>query len=473
MRPILAAFALAAAAAACRGEDAEELEYQRRWKSAASSVARLQRFAARWCADNGLEGAATNEWEASLELEPDNEDARKALGFRRVKGEWTRDEGFALERENRGEPKAVEEALDTYRKKRAGIVTAAERELVPLAKWAADRGFKERARRLWGLVRTFDPDNADACEAVGWKKAGARWFPPDEAAQRTAALALLENGDGGKASKQASKLTEPMEAKFERRRSGHFTFEGRATQDQLAEWLRGAEAARSILFELLAPDEGTKAGSATGVFLTSQAEHVKFLEKCTPLSEDERHTHESLGGWASAGPDIAWEIWTRGELPEYHREAAIHISVHLLFQHTWSLAKPPAWLNEGLALWFTDRLTGSALARCTDLKGNTMGDDRSPSTAGWRARLRARLREATAPRLRAVFRSHADDLDLDRMIVAWSFVSWLATQPEAFRKFVRSLSGGEEPVDALFEALGVDSYEVLQSRWEAWARENI
>ncbi|MEK7468231.1 MAG: hypothetical protein AAB074_12525 [Planctomycetota bacterium] len=463
---------LAAPPLATQAEDAQEAEYQRRWKAAANSVARQQRFAARWCADNGLEGAATNEWEESLLLEPDSEDARKALGFARKKGEWVRDEDFAVERENRGDTKEIGEALDTYRKKRLGIVSAAERDLVPLALWTTEKGFKERAKRLWTLVRLFDPGNADACEAIGWKEAGGRWYPEAEAASRKAALDLLESGDGGKAVKEASEVTAPMEAKFERRRSAHFTFEGRATQEQLAKWLRGAEATRTLMFELLAPDEQLRPAGMTGVFLTSNAEHARFLEKCTPMSEDERETYKSLGGWTTFTPSIVFELWTKGEFPEYHREASIHIAAHMLFQGTWGIAKPAPWLSEGFALWFTDRLTGSALARCTDLMGNTIGDDRSPSTAGWRARLRARLREASAPSLRSVFRAHADDLDLDKNIVSWSFVSFLASQPELFRQFVKRVAGKEDETDALFETLGAKDYDAIQAKWEAWVRDN-
>ena len=272
--------------------------------------------------------------------------------------------------------------------------------------------------------------------------------------------------------KEASEVTAAMEAKFERRRSAHFTFEGRATQDQLARWLRGAEATRTILFDVLAPDEQKRPAGVTGVFLTSNGEHVRFLEKCTPMSEDERETYRRLGGWTSFSPAIVFELWTKGEFPEYHREAAIHITAHMLFQGTWGIAKPAPWLSEGFALWFTDRLTGTALARCTDLMGNTIGEDRSPSTAGWRARLRTRLREASAPSLKSVFHAHADDLNLDKNIVSWSFVSWLATQPDLFRKFVALVAGGGDEVDALFEVFDAKDYDALQSRWEAWVREN-
>ena len=157
-----------------RAEDAEEAEYQKRWKSGANAVARLQRFAAKWCAENGLEGAATNEWEESLLLEPDNEDARKALGFTRKKGEWLRSEDFVPERENRGERKAVETALDTYRKKRTGIVAAAARDLVPLAHWAEDVGYRERAKRSGPSCASSTPTTPTPVKrSAGKRPAGA------------------------------------------------------------------------------------------------------------------------------------------------------------------------------------------------------------------------------------------------------------------------------------------------------------
>lgn len=473
MKRLFAAFAvLAIAASAARAEDADEAEYQRRYRSAANAVAKLQRFAARWCADHGLHAAAFHEWQESLELEPDSEDARKALGFERKKGEWVRDESVTVEMTNDGGAKEIEENLEVYRKKRAGIVAAAQRELAPLAEWAGDRGFGTRSKRLWELVRTFDPFNANACEAVGWKDVGNRWFPPGEAAARKAQLELVEKGDGGEAQKKASDLTDAMEAKLERRRSAHFTFEGRATQKQLGEWLRGAEAARQMLFELLPADEQKRAGHITAVFLNSRADHVKFLEKCTPLEEDDRKTYEMLGGWNTFSPSIAYELWTPGDMPEYHREAAIHVGVHMMFQSTFGLAKPPPWLGEGFALWFTDRLTGSALARCTDLMGNKMGEDRSASTAGWRARFRTMLREGSAPTPKALFRAHNDDLTMDKLIASWSLVSFLADNPERFRKFIALLSEGGDPTDSLFEALGVKDYDEVQRQWEEWVLAN-
>ncbi|MCE9581142.1 MAG: hypothetical protein K8T20_01365 [Planctomycetes bacterium] len=457
---------------AARAEDPDEAEYQRRWRSAANAVARLERFAARWCADNGLHAAALHEWQESLDLEPESEDARKALGFVRKKGEWVADPAVVVKKDNEGDPKDLGEAIDTYRKKRAGIVSTAARELAPLAAWAEDKGYALRAKKLWELVRRFDPENQDACKAVGWKLAGDRWFPEAEAASRRAALELMEKGDGGKSSKDASALTKPLDLKIERRRSPHFTFEGRATQTQLDQWLRGAEATRTILYDLLQPAEEKRPGALTGVFLTSQSDHAKFLEKCTEMSEDDRRTYEVLGGWSTFTPTVAFEVWTRGDLPEYHREAGIHISVHMLFQASFGLAKPESWLSEGLALWFTDRLTGTALARCTDLMGNQTGEDRSPSTAGWRARLRSRMREGTAPSLRAIFRAHADDLDRDKMIVSWSFVSFLASQPEKFRAFVRKISEREDTIESLFEVLEAKDYDALQAKWEGWVLEN-
>ena len=71
-----------------------------------------------------------------------------------------------------------------------------------------------------------------------------------------------------------------------------------------------------------------------------------------------------------------------------------------------------------------------------------------------------------------MFRAHADELDRDKMIVSWSFVSFLASQPEKFRAFVKKLSAREETIDSLFEVLEVKDYDALQELWEGWVLEN-
>jgi hypothetical protein len=323
-------------------------------------------------------------------------------------------------------------------------------------------------------MREYDPENTDACEAIGWEEAGGRWFPPREAEARRAAQKLLKVADEGKASQEKGEAAEKMNAKLERRRSPHFDFEARASQEDLAGYVRHAEAARTIFYELLPADEQKRVALVKGVFFTNQEDHRKVLEKVTPLNEDDRRTHETLGGWTRFEPSVLFELWTPGAAPDYHREAAFHVTCHMLLVGTWKIEQPPAWLQEGLSLWMSDRLTGSALVRCTDLRSNVLEDDRERSTAGWRARLRRMRREGTLPALKTVLKAKYDDLTLEKMMAAWSFIAFLADScVEAFRDLIRRLGEGEPATDALMQALKVKDYAELQTLWEAWADGNL
>jgi hypothetical protein len=104
--------------------------------------------------------------------------------------------------------------------------------------------------------------------------------------------------------------------------------------------------------------------------------------------------------------------------------------------------------------------------------GNKVGEDRSASTAGWRARFRTMVREGSAPSPKALFRAHNDDLNMDKLIASWSLVSFLAANPGKFRKFIAALSGGGDPTDSLFEALDAKDYDAVQQQWEEWVRAN-
>jgi len=473
VRFLFAAIAALLLAGAARAEDAEEAEYQRRWKAAANTVARAQRLCARWCNDNRLYAAAWAEWTESLDFEPDHEDARKALGFAKKDGAWVFNPDAGMLRENRGTPKEIDAALDSYRRRREGIEATAGRELVPLAEWTAKHGYEARAKRIWSLVHRYDPENEDACKAMGWSEWKGRWFAPREAAARKAAAKLMEEADGGKADTKPSDIQKATGFRLARRVSAHFAFEGRPSQEELAPMLRAAEAARALFVETFRLDATQEPATVTGVFLTSNLDHKLFLEKCSPLDEEERKTIEKLGGWASFKPDLIFELWTNGSFPEYHREAGVHILVHLLFQMHTRIKMPPGWIQEGLGFWFTDLLTGTAMARCTDLRSNAMEDDRALSTLTWRRMVRQRLREGTDPSIRRVLNARYDDLDLPKMVKAWSLVDFmLAKKRDGFFAYVKRLGEGDSGTDALAESLEMESVDDLQRGWEEYVDEN-
>ncbi|MBI2924069.1 MAG: hypothetical protein HYY18_23675 [Planctomycetes bacterium] len=466
---ILVAILLCAGAAFA--ESADRAEYAKRWKSVSWDMAREHRLAARFCEERKLWAAARSEWLAAAAYAPENEDVQKALGKVKKDGAWVEDPGAKVKTRNEGTPKQRDEALEIYRKKRANLVALAQRILAPLAEWADDRGLEE-SEGLWLLFHGYDPADAGGCRAAGWEKLDGDWMPKTEAAGRKHAQEVLRTADGGEEQEGATEATKAAGWKLARRGTGNFTFEGRYPQGDLEGFLQVAEAARALFIEIASLEPQQHPAPMTGVFLTGKADHARFIEKCTPLEEDERETYKLLGGWTRFNPTV-FELWTNGALSSYGREASAHVTAHLMFQSWTGIAEPPAWLQEGLAFWFSDRLTESALVRCTDLKSNIYGDDRSLSTRGWRRRILDALREGTDPDIRQVVHAKYDELDMEKMIKAWSLIDFmLERHREGFVKFVRALGAGE-PVDtALFDALGIEGWAGLQGKWEAWVRES-
>lgn len=148
-------------------QTADEIDYAKRWKHLSNETAKEHRMAGRFCRDRKLWAAARSEWLRSLELEPENEEANKALGRVKKGGAWTDDPAAAPPAANAGAPKDIEEALGIYRKKRGTLDAAAARGFAELADWADRRGLDEEARALRAHLHEYDPQDAAAAEAVG------------------------------------------------------------------------------------------------------------------------------------------------------------------------------------------------------------------------------------------------------------------------------------------------------------------
>ncbi len=75
-------------------QSAGEMEYDRRAATAADTV-KAQWDVAEFCREKHLAAQRTKHLERIIQLDPDNADARRALGYSRVKGEWiTVEEGM-------------------------------------------------------------------------------------------------------------------------------------------------------------------------------------------------------------------------------------------------------------------------------------------------------------------------------------------------------------------------------------------
>ncbi len=111
--------------------DPESLREQYGQRKAKASSASAHVTLGKWCRDNGLEEEAKAEYQAALDAAPDNEEARKAMGFASVK-----DKGWVP-------------ALEVYEERRKGVPVEKKDKMLELAAWCGDHAlFQQR----WDLI---------------------------------------------------------------------------------------------------------------------------------------------------------------------------------------------------------------------------------------------------------------------------------------------------------------------------------
>lgn len=102
---------------------------------------------ARWCEGIGLKAEAKREFEAAITIDPDCEEARRALGYRRVGDRWMTEEEEMRARglvRYRGrwvtpEEKEIEEEMEKIRKEEQALVVEARRRVLQLEDKDPDR----------------------------------------------------------------------------------------------------------------------------------------------------------------------------------------------------------------------------------------------------------------------------------------------------------------------------------------------
>ena len=121
---------------------------------------------AKWCRQNGMPGHAKEHFAKVLELEPDNAEARRALGFTLYKGEWkTREEAYRAQGKElyKGEwlPAAEAEKRAVADAKKA-VLEKNRAEFFALIKQAGTRGRGEGRQELVRQLAELQGDNTDS-----------------------------------------------------------------------------------------------------------------------------------------------------------------------------------------------------------------------------------------------------------------------------------------------------------------------
>ena len=422
----------------------------------------------------GLHQFAYEQAQRALEFDPDLKDAREHLGFVKKRDAWVADpeETAKVLKQNSKNEKTPQEVFEKLMDKWR------DEELAPADRYVAAKyadlgdecqakGFPEQAKKGWEASIRLDKDNAKARKGLGFKKLGKVW--------------LTEKQD--KARKDAAKGTEIKEesqwdsffgAKFNKAESAHFRIESPYGVPELMEYLAAAETAYAYYLADIGRDPNEdvfRGGRAVYVVMQTDDQWNKFVDAYG--GSDKEFTRQLSG--TGDGNLLHGIRSNTGSTPAGRKDHIVHNSVHLLNKFVWNVRGTHAWIDEGLAYYYTLKVLETTATHCVSLKkGNyaTPGDEgglkKWDDAANWKSKIKDQVRAKNDTPLRTLIYQPITQLEFPATVKAWCIVTWFMDKDrDAWLSMMDQLrdNGNSE---AVLQGVWEKGLEELDDEWHRW-----
>ena len=181
-------------------------------------------------------------------------------------------------------------------------------------------------------------------------------------------------------------------------------------------------------------------------------------------------------GLKQMGPEFVYSMWQEPRsVPgdeALHRNL-VHNVTHLLTSQVLPVLflgnKSHGWIDEGLAHWFEDKVTGRCLNYCFEEILTTPGSDWKGGR--WRTPVRVMVDEGKAPAFASVCTLNTDQLKFEDHAIAFAYVDFLITEHggKKFRDLLRHVKSNKPLRDGLQELYGVNPL-TIEEPFQKWVK---
>lgn len=411
-------------------------------------------------------------YRAVLALEPDDEDAREELGYRRQ-----RDGTWKDPRTPRAPRDHDEDALPEFAVRRGAVVDAFRDALVR----ALERAEASDATRREVLadVLALDPDDADTRHLLGEGRRGDAWVlievlrsdeRRDELGSGVAdAFAEPVSIVDAAANARESALGLPWTAALS-------TPDGRVLGTVDAGELRRQAvllaATRRHLVRVLGKD--ARYGDECTVFVLPPADKDRFIAALPDLSPAYRDFLRGLLGSGIVGTD---DLAQWGPSEADRRDMLVRQAVGWLMADAYGITTAHGWVHEGFGLYFSHQLVGTRLhwfAKQAEY-GRVEDDEalRKRMAGGkvdWLVEAGKVLASDRAPRLRFLLGKDVNRMTTTELLVSQALAAYLVEgRPDRLPAIWTAVGEGEPSPDVLTRELGCDlaTLRATLARWVA------
>ena len=431
---LLAALALVAAPGALRAESDPGFDFYEKQAKTILQAAGVKIWgAAHDARKNGLFQWAAEQAERSLEFDPNLEDARKYLGFVKKDGKWVEDPEVSskvpkqnTKPQNRGD----ESQALLERKWKEGSLQAADKFCAKLYADLGDacaaKGYPKQAEKGYESSMRLDKDNERARKGLGYTKFGKVWLTKkqDEARKAASKAEVVTE-------KESNVWEELLGEKLNKVQSQHYRFESPYDVAELQIYAQTAETAYAYYLADFGKDPGEDVFDGRRMLflvLKTDAEWNKVIDR---FGGADKEWVRTMGGH---GLDQMTEVvrTNQGSSVDTRKDFIIHTGIHCLNHRIWKLSER-AWLDEGLAYYYSIKVMESCTTHCVAKKeGNYAnghkdigGDKEWGSCDGWKPMMKTLVQKKDDTALRTISMQPIAKLDFLDTVKSWSIASWL------------------------------------------------
>lgn len=412
--------------------------------------------------------------EKAVKLDPDNESARKHLGYKKDGEAWVKDPEAKTEYENKKKGDDEARIRQDYDSKLASLGKEIAKDFFEAGTFAKNKKLDEEAKLAFQLALEYEPDSEKIRKELKYEKTAGGWMSPSDKAQRDMFRGEIAKEPSGEEVKDPTEYEKELKLKHNRRKSPRAFIESpHMDQKKLTRMCQLCEHSQSMFKSLF--DVESKEPLHLIIF-KDKKDHEAYIDKFYKAPEEIKKLTKNAAG--SQSPEEHRADWWQSTHPDDKAEDwVVHYTCHLMtFQllGDHSGGKRP-WLHEAIAYYFTTEMLDSIKTYCIEWKGTAVGGD--PKKAfddpkNWPSIIRGWMKDAKDPSIHAVFKCILNDLDPPRLVKAWSLVDFFVKEHRAkFNEFCAKLKGdfGDNGEKALKELFGW-TLEDLDEQWRTWAK---